>query len=98
MRTRQNDENSKLSFRQLQNNLEPADAQPININTNPIRPGGNPKVAAVILRRRIKIKKTEVFQTLTEILTAIACQATNLNMAAEAALACNNLCMAEGWV
>jgi hypothetical protein len=38
---RQNDENSKLSFRQLQNNLEPADAQPININTNPIRPGGN---------------------------------------------------------
>jgi hypothetical protein len=56
------------------------------------------KVAAVILRRRIKIKKTEVFQTLTEILTAIACQATNLNMAAEAALACNNLDMAEGWV
>jgi hypothetical protein len=40
--TRQNDEDSKLlSFRQLQNNLEPADAQPININTNPIRPGGN---------------------------------------------------------
>jgi hypothetical protein len=39
---RQNDENSKLkSFRQLQGNLEPADAQPININTNPIRPGGN---------------------------------------------------------
>jgi hypothetical protein len=33
--TRQNDEDSKLlSFRQLQNNLEPADAQPININTN----------------------------------------------------------------
>jgi hypothetical protein len=55
-------------------------------------------VAAAILRRRIKIKKTEVFQTLTEILTAIACQATNLNMAAEAALACNNLDMAEGWV
>jgi hypothetical protein len=40
--TRQNDEDSKLlSFRQLQGNLEPADAQPININTNPIRPGGN---------------------------------------------------------
>jgi hypothetical protein len=39
---RQNDEDSKLlSFRQLQSNLEPADAQPININTNPIRPGGN---------------------------------------------------------
>jgi hypothetical protein len=54
--------------------------------------------AAAILRRRIKIKKTEVFQTLTEILTTIACQATNLNMAAEAALACNNLDMAEGWV
>jgi hypothetical protein len=67
------------------------------INTNPNRVA-EIKVAAAILRRRIKIKKTEVFQTLTEILTAIACQATNLNMAAEAALACNNLCMAEGWV
>jgi hypothetical protein len=34
---RQNDENSKLkSFRQLQNNLEPADAQPIRGNNRPV--------------------------------------------------------------
>jgi hypothetical protein len=77
-------------------NLSRNDAQPILKSHASWRKSN--RVAAAILRRRIKIKKTEVFQTLTEILTAIACQATNLNMAAEAALACNNLCMAEGWV
>jgi hypothetical protein len=91
---------------QVQGNL-PADAQPIQIKSSCIDVIKFDEVgqylielieAAAILRRRIKIKKTEVFQTLTEILTAIACQATNLNMAAEAALACNNLDMAEGWV
>jgi hypothetical protein len=95
---------ANAAIRQQFQGNNPADAQPIQDRNNrhfdvsgPI-PNRVDRGGQQILRRRIKIKKTEVFQTLTEILTAIACQATNLNMAAEAALACNNLCMAEGWV